>query len=57
MSKSIDYHQGYIDALIDMEKELPKEFSFSFKDVIKKHDEEIGKILDQMYKDFHKEKS
>lgn len=54
MSKSIDWHEGYIQCLTDMKKELPPEFSV--KDAIQTHTDEIGKILDEMCKAYNNEK-
>lgn len=54
MSKSIDWHEGYIQCLTDIAKDLPPEFSV--KDAIQTHTDEIGKILDDMYKEYQKQK-
>lgn len=53
MSK-IDWHEGYIQCLTDIQKELPA--AFSVKDAIQKHTDEIGKILDEMCKEYQKQK-
>lgn len=54
MSKSIDFHEGYIQALIDMKKSLPPEFSVGV--AIQEHADAIGKILDEMREAYNKER-
>lgn len=54
MSKSIDYHEGYIQALTDMQKEFPAESKLSVRDAITQHTIEIGKILEEMHKEYQK---
>lgn len=54
MSKSIDYHEGYIQALTDVEKFLPPDISV--KQLIAARTDMIGKILDDMYKAYNNEK-
>lgn len=52
MSKSIDWHEGYIQCLNDIQKDLGPEFSL--KDAIQVHTDAIGKILEEMHKEYQK---
>jgi len=54
MSKSIDYHEGYIQALSDVKNKL---VSISLIDVhIKEHNEKIDYIMDCMFNEYEKDK-
>ncbi len=53
MSKSIDYHQGYIDALEYMKNSGLN--TKSINSLQELHEEKISDILDDMYEDHKKD--